>query len=162
VQIQSCTFGSFDISTGIFTFSADATCLVIPDVQSTQVSGSNRTQLQVQIMEDVGSGFAVDETKKWFNYSQRNATQNDGGVTPSYIESYASGDKIKIQVSRVGINVDIQENQARFTIVKLEGIQGPAGPAGQSDVYLTCSQEHTSIFKSTSGTMIVIPAALDG
>jgi hypothetical protein len=130
VEMQSCQFGSFDVATGIFTFSADATCLVIPDVQATQISGNNRTQLQVRIMEDTGSGFAADATKEWFNYSHRNSTQNDGGVTPSYIESYVSGDQIKIQVLRVGTDVDVQESQARFSIVKLDGVQGPTGPTG--------------------------------
>lgn len=120
---------SFNTTTGVLTFQEDGRYLIIVNVEGSGNSG-NRTQMEVQMLEDTGSGFATQPKAVWRNYSSRNITQNDGGLTGNFVADYVTGDDIKFQILDLGTPFNVITDEARIYVTKLEGIKGDAGAAG--------------------------------
>jgi hypothetical protein len=118
---------SFNTTTGIATINEAAPYLVLVDVQADQVSGSNRTQMTIQLSEDTGGGFSNSTETTWSNYSQRNSTQREGGIYASVPRTYNVGDQLKLRVEHVGTAVQIQSDMARLSIIRLSGVAGASG-----------------------------------
>lgn len=97
---------SWDGSTGELTINADGTLVLDIQIMAFQVAGNNRTQLDVSVQYDSGGGFA--EAVGGSNYSQRNVTQRNGGVSiPGFKLAVTNGDIIKVQIADVGTAVDV-------------------------------------------------------
>ena len=120
---------SFNTTTGVLTFQEDGRYLIFINVEGT-TTGTSRVQLEIQLMEDTGSGFTAQPKARWRNYTIRNTTQNEGGVTGSYVADYNNGDNIKFQILDIGTAYNVLTDDARIFVVKLEGAKGDTGAAG--------------------------------
>ena len=84
-------------------------------------SGNNRCELQVKGVIDTGSGYNDITGCIDMQYASRNTTQNEGSVQiNNFLYNISSGDKIKFQMSDVGVDSTFSENEIRITVMHLE------------------------------------------
>lgn len=94
---------SWDGTTGILTVNKAGTVEFDISVMAHQSTGSNRTQLEVQLLKN-GSTSLV----RAFNYSHRNGTQDSGGTQlTGFKDTAVATDNYRVRVRSIGVAVDV-------------------------------------------------------
>ncbi len=120
---------SFNTTSGVITFNEDGRYLVSVDAKINGVV-DGRSTLFLRMGEDFGSGFIFSTRNVWSNYATRNAANSEGGVGGVYIKDYSVGDKIQLQVKVSDTQRDIDTNDSRIYIIKMQGTKGDPGING--------------------------------
>ncbi len=107
---------TFNTTTGVLTFNTYGIYEI-----SVHVFGSgstNRTQLDIKVQEDVGSGYIDIIGCNDSQYTARNSTQNSGSAQiNNYIRSFTATDSIKIQIKDIGSPANCV---GKFTVKRLK------------------------------------------
>ncbi len=120
---------SFNSTSGVITFNEDGRYLVSVDARINGIA-DGRSTLFIRMAEDFGSGFIFDTRNVWSNYATRNIANSEGGVGGVYIKDYSIGDKIQLQVRVSDTQRDINTNDSRIYIIKMQGTKGDPGING--------------------------------
>ncbi len=144
---------TFNETSGVITFNDASRYLIMADVRVTGASG--RSTVFIQILEDFGSGFTTNQRLLWSNYVSRNSANPEGGLNGIYIKDYIVGDKIKIQVKNIDTNPDIPLDNARFYIIKMQGLKGSSGNDGSNGINGT-DGTNGSIGPTGAGSNIIV------
>jgi len=96
-----------------------------------QVSGNSRSEAEMRIVLNTGSGYTEVWGTRSFIYSRQNS-QGKGTSNSPAILSLSSGDKIKIQIrqTRGSGDLELVEDGSCLVIYKARGTTGVQGPQG--------------------------------
>lgn len=87
------------------------------DWQIEATGATNRVELRSQLQVDTGGGFSV--VKRAANYSARNSTQNEGGVSGFHLLTLATGMQIRVQALRQGSIANLHADGTSIAITTL-------------------------------------------
>jgi hypothetical protein len=111
---------TFNGTTGVLTLAAGT--YVISAWALTTQTANNRHQLDIRLMRDTGSGFAVTgvESAQDMQYASRNTAQNDGSAQiNNFLLPADTGDDIKLQMRDIGVAGTVGQNDVRISVFKI-------------------------------------------
>lgn len=129
------------------TINTTETYVVAYAITTDNTLGTNRSESETRLMIDTGGGYTVVPGSIGRIYN-RMASEGEGTATRMLVLDLSSGDKLKMQASRISGTNTIQTlaDGSALTISRVEGV-GPQGPVGSSgtmdDSYNNESGEHS-------------------
>lgn len=115
------------------TVNTTETYLVHMSVSLDEVGGNSRSESEIRLMIDTGSGFTVVPGSVARIYN-RNNSQGAGTASRSFALDLNAGDVLKMQASRVsgGGTIETLAGGSALVIARVEGVgaPGPQGPQG--------------------------------
>jgi hypothetical protein len=125
---------SHNALTGEVTFNVSSKFFIQARVSSEVVTGITRSQTQMRVQYDSGSGYVTLPGTQAFMYNREVTEGKSTGIAVLIIDASA-GDKIKIQAQRIsGNNVATVAGGSSMTIHNLKGITGPKGETGDPGI----------------------------
>jgi len=116
---------TFNSTTGELTINSTGVYMVsISCMVKYYIFDGGRVELNLATAFDTGSGFSTTNEHQWFSYAIRNPSEPDeGGVNATYVKSFTTGDKIRIEsyadTQNVGTQVQTDQDKVRFYVTKL-------------------------------------------
>jgi hypothetical protein len=113
------------------TITEDSRYSIVARVSLDEQSGNNRTEGEIRILEDTGSGFVEVPGTRGYLYSRQNS-QGANTATVKFIKDYSVNSKIKVQARRSSGNSTLEfiPNGSSLIIQKCTGQKGQRGATG--------------------------------
>lgn len=133
------------------TVNTTATYVVSYTVTTNITSGTSRSESEMRLMLDQGSGYNQISGSIGRMYN-RNNSQGGNTATRTLILDLSTGDKIKMQASRISgtSTVVTLADGSALTISRVEGV-GPQGPAGSNTI--TIQDEGSNVANTPHSTL---------
>lgn len=113
------------------TINESGTYLIIGRVTIEQTGGNNRSDAEIRLMLDAGTGFSEVDGSKSTIYS-RNNSNGTGTAVSSVVLTLNTGDIVKVQAQRLSGsgNLELRADGSSLVIVSPKGEKGDKGDAG--------------------------------
>lgn len=127
------------------TFNEAGLYTVFAKVTTEGVNGSNRTQNEMRVVLDEGSGYNLIPGTRGGMYC-REVTEGTGTASAMVTVDVNSGDKIKVQAQRVSGTTDVEllPNGSSLLIIRLKGAKGDKGDTGSGST-ISIEEDNSSV-----------------